>query len=136
MSAAFLSAKSYATETKGKCFAASCKVCVCLAVCVANGKWMPQNVAIFSIFPLCCHCGRISHAHAAHQMHRFVATSQYQLSPIGRRFSSCFSSPPSVHSFHFPYGISFFFFFVSFFGHAFATANNHNSYLLMCSICF
>lgn len=34
----------------------------------------------------------------------------------------------------------FFFFFVSFFGHAFATPsffiNNHNSYLLMCSICF
>lgn len=114
-------------------------VCVCLAVCVANGKWMPQNVAIFSIFPLCCHCGRISHAHAAHQMHRYVATSQYQLSPIGRRFSSCFSSPPSLHSFHFPYGI-----FVFFSYHFSVTPsprpsffiNNHNSYLLMCSICF
>lgn len=47
MSAAFLSAKSYATETKGKCFAASCKVCVCVCGYVC-GKWQVDATK-------CCH---------------------------------------------------------------------------------
>lgn len=125
-------------QNEGKMF---CRLLqsVFLCVCVANGKWMPQNVAIFSIFPLCCHYGRISHAHSAHQMHRYVATSQYQLSPIGKRFSFSFSFP-----------LILFIRFIShtefvFFWYHFSVTpsprpsffiNNHNSYLLMCSICF
>lgn len=107
------------------------------SVCVGNnGKWMPQNVAIFSIFPLCCHCGRISHAHSAHQMHRYVATSQYQLSPIGRRFSFSFTLILFIRFISHTEFVFLVSFSVTPSPRPSFFINNHNSYLLMCSICF
>lgn len=138
MSAAFLSAKSYATETKGKCFAASCKVCVCVWLCVwqiASGchKMLPY----FPFFRFAATVGVSATPMLPIKCIAMWPPPNIKFLPSGEG-----SLPASLLFIRFISHTEFHFFF--FLYHFSVTPsprpsffiNNHNSYLLMCSICF